>query len=96
MTPIVPPGPIDHMLEALVSLGRIKQQHESTFNTLSQREIEVLALVAEGLPNPEIACQLNISRATVQNHRASIRQKLDIVSEADYVKFALAYSLIKL
>lgn len=96
MTTIIPPGPIDHMLEALASLGRIRQQHEGTFKTLTQREIELLVLVAEGLPNPKIARRLNISRATVQNHRASIRQKLAIGTEADYVKFALAYGLIKL
>lgn len=95
MTTIIPPGPIDHMLEAMVSLGEIKNQSEHTFDTLTPREKEVLVMVAEGLPNPEIARQLQLSRVTVQNHRANIRQKLNIVSEPDYVKVALAFGLIK-
>lgn len=94
MTTIVPPGPIDHMFDALASLGAIKQRHSRTFSTLTPRETEVLGLVAEGLANREIAQALQISRVTVQNHRANIREKLAVSSEADYVKIALAYGLV--
>lgn len=96
MTTIIPTGPIAHLFEALSSLERFKRRTTRSFNTLTEREKEVLALVADGLSNPEVAEQLQLSRLTVQNHRASIRQKLGIHSEADYVKFALAYDLIPL
>lgn len=84
------------MLDTVVSLERLKRRHARAFNTLTAREKEVLILVAEGLPNPGIASQLGLSRVTIQNHRANIRHKLDITSEADYVKVALAHELIKL
>jgi pimeloyl-ACP methyl ester carboxylesterase/DNA-binding CsgD family transcriptional regulator len=50
--------------------------------TLSQREREVLALVAEGLSDPEIAKRLHISPHTVHRHLANIRAKLDQPSRA--------------
>ncbi len=78
------------------SLRQFAQFKGKAFQSLTEREVEVLTLVAEGLSNPNIARQLGIARVTVQNHRASIRQKLNITSEADYVKFALAYDLIQL
>ena len=50
--------------------------------TLSQREREVLALVAEGLSDPEIAERLLISPHTVHRHLANIRSKLGQPSRA--------------
>lgn len=96
MTAVIPNGPVAHVFKALSSLEVFKRKKAKSFSTLTEREREVLALVADGLPNPGIAERLQLSRLTVQNHRASIRQKLGINSEADYVKFALAYELIQL
>jgi len=47
---------------------------------LSEREMEVLKLVALGLPNPEIAEQLNVAESTVRNHVANILVKLQLRS----------------
>ncbi len=47
---------------------------------LSEREVEVLALVAEGLSNAEIAARLVLSTGTVRAHTASIYRKLDVNS----------------
>lgn len=76
------------------NLQRFIQKYEKQFKKLSEREIEILTLVAEGMKNSAIAGRLEISRATVQNHRAGIRKKIPIKSQADYIKYALAFGLI--
>jgi len=55
---------------------------------LSEREIEVLRLVALGLTNAEIAEGLNVSVRTVESHRSHIHQKLDVRSRAELVRRA--------
>lgn len=96
MAAILPTGPIGHILDVIASLQRLKLKKAGSFNMLTSREREVLVLIAEGYSNPKIAKRLNLSRITVQNHRANIRQKLNITSDADYVKLALAFDLIRL
>lgn len=55
---------------------------------LSERESEVLRLIALGLTNAEVAEKLYVSVRTVETHRAHIQQKLDIRSRAELVRFA--------
>ncbi len=55
---------------------------------LSEREVEVLRLVALGLTNPEIAERLYVSVRTVETHRAHISQKLDVHNRAELVRRA--------
>lgn len=55
---------------------------------LTQREFEVLRLMAQGFNNAEIAGQLNISKGTVKNHIANIYDKLGIANERAAVAFA--------
>lgn len=76
------------------NLQRFINKFGERYETLTDREVEILTLVANGFKNPEIAEQLNISRATVQNHRSSVRKKLDIENQADYIKYALAFGLV--
>jgi two-component system response regulator NreC len=61
---------------------------------LSQRETEVLRLIALGHTNAEIAEKLFISVRTVETHRAHIGQKLGVSSRAELVRSALARGLI--
>lgn len=61
---------------------------------LSEREGEVLRLIALGLTNAEIAERLRVSVRTVETHRAHIHQKLDIRSRAELVRFARAAGLL--
>jgi DNA-binding NarL/FixJ family response regulator len=56
---------------------------------LTQREREILQLIAEGLTNKEIAKQLKISLKTALAHRNNIMQKLGIHRHADLIKYAL-------
>ena len=63
---------------------------------LTAREREVLAQIAEGLCNKEIACHLNIGTRTVETHRERLMRKLDIHSIAGLTKFAVAKGLINM
>jgi two-component system, NarL family, response regulator NreC len=61
---------------------------------LSEREREVLRLLALGHTNQEIAKMLYISVRTAETHRAHIMQKLSLHSRADLVRYALANGLL--
>jgi two-component system response regulator NreC len=61
---------------------------------LSNREDEVLRLIALGLTNTEIAERLYVSVRTIETHRAHIHQKLDIRSRAELVRFARETGLL--
>jgi two-component system response regulator NreC len=61
---------------------------------LSERELEVLKLIALGHTNAEIAGQLYLSVRTVESHRAHIQQKTRLSSRAELVRYALEHRLI--
>ena len=63
---------------------------------LTERELEVLRLIAEGRTNQEIADNLCLSINTVQVHRAHIMEKLDLHNRAALVKYAIKKGLIDL
>jgi DNA-binding NarL/FixJ family response regulator len=63
---------------------------------LTVREIEVLELLAEGLPNKSIAARLGISDQTVKFHVASICGKLGAANRTQAVRFALRRGVISL
>ena len=56
---------------------------------LTEREVEVLRLIALGHTNSEIASQLYLSTRTVESHRAHIQQKLRCTTRAELVRYAL-------
>jgi two-component system response regulator NreC len=62
---------------------------------LSEREVEVLRMIALGHTNAEIAEQLYLSVRTVETHRAHIQQKLRLGSRADLVRYALQKGLVE-
>jgi two-component system response regulator NreC len=61
---------------------------------LSERELEVLKLIALGHTNAEIASQLYLSVRTVESHRAHIQQKTRRSSRAELVRYALEHGLV--
>lgn len=63
---------------------------------LSMREREVIALLAKGKTNKEIAGLLGISNRTVESHRARIMLKLDLDSLSDLVRYAVRTEIIRL
>ncbi|GAB4451835.1 MAG: response regulator transcription factor [Anaerolineales bacterium] len=68
---------------------------KETLNGLTPRESEVLALLAEGRNNDEIAALLGISVHTVARHRENLMGKLGLHSRSELVKYAIRKGLIK-
>jgi DNA-binding NarL/FixJ family response regulator len=73
------------------SLERIGDGHESA---LSERELEVVVLVARGFSNRQVATQLHISEATVKRHLANIYEKIGVGSRNEAVRTALDHQWI--
>jgi len=63
---------------------------------LTERERQVLALIAEGLSNKEVASELGIGVRTVETHRERIMRKLNIHNAAGLTRFAIANNLVRL
>ncbi|MFO8102088.1 MAG: response regulator transcription factor [Dehalococcoidia bacterium] len=79
-----------------VVMDYVQRVDEDPFDSLTEREREVLKLVAEGFSNREIADQLFISVKTVLGHREKIMQKLDIHSRTELIKYAIRRGLISI
>lgn len=77
-------------------LSRDARGEENDPNALSSREREVLQLIAEGKTSREIAELLNLSVKTVQSHRTSLMQKLDLHDRGDLIKYAIQKKIIEL
>ncbi len=69
------------------------QEESSAFSTLSQREREVLQLLAEGKTTKQIGMTLHISSKTVEGHRLRIMSKLNIDNVASLTKYAIREGL---
>jgi two-component system response regulator NreC len=67
---------------------------EDSYDLLTDREREILQLLAEGKANKEVASLLNISPTTVETHRAHILQKLSLHSTADLILYAVRKRII--
>lgn len=76
-------------------LGQTPPQPASPENELTRREQEVLAHLAEGASNAEIAAALVISPKTVERHRENIMRKLNLHSRAELVRYAIRKGIIK-
>lgn len=63
---------------------------------LTDRELEVLCLVASGRTTREVAQRLGLSRKTIDTYRARIRKKLGLRTPADYLRFCLEEGLLDL
>lgn len=66
----------------------------TSYDSLSVREHQVLALVGEGHSTREIADLLSIATSTVQTHRAHIMEKLKLRSRPELVKYAIRHGLL--
>jgi two-component system, NarL family, response regulator NreC len=75
--------------------AKLAAEPEASAGDLSERETDVLRLIALGHTNAEIAEQLYISVRTVETHRAHIQQKLGVSSRAELVRSALARGLVE-
>ena len=82
---------IDPTIAARMLAGYMVQPSngKSASKQLSEREAEVLRLMAWGYSNKEIAAQLNICVKTVETYKARLAEKLDLRSRTEIVRFAL-------
>lgn len=74
-------------------LSDFRQNVTDPADLLSNREREVLRLIAEGKTNKEIASHLNLSVYTVDSHRGKIMEKLNLHSTGELVRFAIKHGL---
>lgn len=77
-------------------LSRENHREDDDPNALSAREREVLQLIAEGKTSREIAEILHLSVKTIQSHRTSLMQKLDLHDRGELIKYAIQKKIIEL
>ena len=82
------------LLEAFLK-SAAKPDEDSVFRTLTDREREIVQMLAEGKSNKEIATRLSISVKTVETHRATVMRKLDINSIVELVHYAIRNQLVE-
>ena len=87
------PGVSERVIEGYLE-GRESSRSMSPWERLSQREREVLKLIAEGYKNKEIAEDLCISLKTVEKHRANLMKKLDLHNAATLTVYAVQKGLV--
>lgn len=75
--------------------GRMAAEPEGRPDDLSEREVEILRLIALGHTNQEIATDLFLSVRTVESHRSHIQQKLRVAKRSELVRYALERNLLE-
>ncbi len=81
--------------QALIEGARAQSERPEPGIDLTPRELEVLALMVEGLNNPDIAERLTISRATASVHVSNIPSKLGASNRVEATTLALRHNLVK-
>jgi two-component system response regulator NreC len=91
--PVLSPAITRLVLEDYLRTG---QTRKDVSDGLSQRESEVLQLIAEGYTNKQIAEILCISIKTVQSHRSSLMTKLNLHDRGELIKYAIQKKIIEI
>jgi DNA-binding NarL/FixJ family response regulator len=91
VSPAIAQGLVNQALNS--SRGRTNQ-HEANAVRLTQRQVEILQLVAEGKSNKDIAVVLNLAVKTVEFHKTRIMQELGLKTTAELTKYALSHGII--
>ncbi len=88
-SPVIASTLLEEYLQAMK-----KNQVRDSFDLLTDREKEVLQLLAEGKSNKEVAAVLNLSPYTIESHRTSLMQKLNLHNTAEIVLYAVRKNII--
>ena len=92
---LIQPGVVSRVLNRLTELSH-RAAHGPGYAALSEREVEVLRLMANGSANKQIAAGLSITESTVKTHVANIFQKLEVSHRTEAVTKAMSKGIIKL
>jgi DNA-binding NarL/FixJ family response regulator len=74
-------------------INRQPEQNNSAYSVLTDREREVLQLIAEGMSTKKIAEELHLSVKTIEWHRSQLMKKVHLTSVAELVKYAISEGL---
>jgi DNA-binding NarL/FixJ family response regulator len=91
---LLSPGVTRHLIEEFVRRPAANEPVDSSLDVLTEREREVLSLVAKGLSNAEIGSRLYVSPATVKTHVGRILTKLDARDRAQLIVVAYESGLV--
>lgn len=91
--PFFSPSIAQALLEDYVRLMR-ERHVEDSYDLLTEREREVLQLLAEGKSNKEAASVLNLSPYTIETHRTNLMQKLNLHNTAEIVLYAVRKGIV--
>lgn len=84
---------ISEKLAEDIVFGLVSDEKKGSLSILSDREILVLQKIASGIPQSQIALDLNLSPSTINTYRARILDKLKIKTNAELIKFAMENGL---
>jgi DNA-binding NarL/FixJ family response regulator len=82
----------DRLLQRMTT--KAPTPEETPLDTLSDREIEVLNLLGEGLSTREVAERLHLSTKTIHTYREHLKKKLGLKSASELIRYAVARSLL--
>jgi len=94
---LISPSMASKLLQEFNELARrVEERQRATSPRLTDRELEVLKLVAKGLSNREIAHELYIAENTVKNHIRNVLEKLNLHSRMEAVVYAMREKLLEI
>lgn len=82
---------IEHLVAVLAEITPLRILKAGSMPLLTQREAEVVCLLAEGRGNDEISLQLNVTEHTIRNYLSNIYEKLGISNRVELVLYAVAH-----
>jgi DNA-binding NarL/FixJ family response regulator len=77
-----------------LAFGMMDSERERRHELLSDREFQVLCMIAAGKPPRDIAAELNVSVKTIGTHRARLLMKMGFKNNAELVQYALEHHLL--
>lgn len=89
-SPVIAATLLDEYLQTMK-----KHKVQDSYDLLTEREKEVLQLLAEGKTNKEVAALLNLSPYTVESHRTNLMQKLNVHNTAEIVLYAVRKNIVR-
>ncbi len=90
----IDPNVAGKLLKRFSQPGTLTEVESSVGADLSERELDVRRLVADGLSNAEIAERLHLSKGTVQNYMSNLFVKLDVTDRTQAAILALRHGLV--